>query len=613
MVEYKVTILGKELTIKYLTELEEVKTALTPMYSERVIGFDTETTGLEALRGAKWRLSQLAKTDGEIAVVDMWKCGRGAYEEVAKLLSAEYPVKAMHNGKFDTKFVRNETKLRLMGRIFDSMLAAQVLAFGDITQRVGLDSCLVRYCGESISKDEQTSDWGQYELSESQIIYAGIDAYVNLCLREAMIPKIIDSGTVQTCQIEFDCVDAFALMELNGFYLNQDRWKEQIVEAINSQQDASARLFELSAPAFDQNTLFSGTPLFNPRSPKQLIECFERLGVPLPEDNGKVTTRGWRLKYLVNDYPVVGALLDFREWAKRTSSYGESYLDFVNPTTGRIHADFRSIGALTGRMSSGRPNLQQLPNIEMFRRCFTPQFEDTKLVVADYSAIELRILADYSQEPNFVNAFLNGDDLHTLTGCRLFNTTPDRLTKAQRNFAKTINFGIAYGMGAQTLSIRTGETMDYSERALEDYRDQNPVLCEWLEDIADQALRTGEVRTYSGRLVKLNFDRRDRKSVGDARRNGKNTPPQGGCADIVKLSVGMLHKELAQDRYFHNDEPLAKLVNVVHDEKVLESKDHFAEEAGAILSDCMVKAGEHFIHTIPVEADYEILDKWWKS
>lgn len=613
MRKFTTTALGRELTISYITDTTEAKKALERYFTERVIGFDTETTGLSPL-DSTWRLVQLCTEDGQADVLDMKALGHSIDVPLTRLLEAEYPVKVCHNAKFDIKFARHELKdLTLFGRVYDSMLAAQLLAFGDQSVRVGLAESLLKFCDESISKDEQLSDWTAKTLDNEQIVYAGIDPYAALRLRQAQLPQLIENELINACKIEFGAVDAIATMELNGFYLDPERWIEQMNTSAEHEALTRAEVIDLALPTVDPADCKNGIPVFNPRSPKQLLTCLNKMGVPVPVEKGKQTTSGWRIKHLANDYPIIKALLEFREWSKRKSCYGEAYLDFINPTTGRVHADFRQIGALTGRMSVNRPNLQQLPSIDMFRRCFTNEFEDTRLIVADYSAIELRILADYSKEPNFVNAFLNNEDLHTLTGCRLFNTTPDKLTKAQRNFAKTINFGIAYGMGPQTLSIRTGETKEYSQAVLNTYRDQNPVLCEWLDAVAAETVRSRQVRTYSGRLAKFNFNPRDRNAVGEAERNGKNTPPQGGCADIVKLALHLLHKEIHKPEFRRGDGWKIKLVNVVHDEIVLETDVDVTEVAGEILSRCMETAGSTFIKTVPVIADYEVLTEWIKS
>src|SRR5206468_4508762 len=168
----------------------------------------------------------------------------------------------------------------------------------------------------------------------------------------------------------------------------------------------------------------------------QVSDALVGLGVPMPD-----TTRAWQLQPLANQYPVVAKLLEYRGVAKSLSSFGENILEFIEPATGRVHADFRQIGAPTGRFSCSNPNLQQIPHETVYRRCFRAP-EGRKLVIADYSQIELRILADFSEDKNFIDAFVSGADFHAATAAQIFRIKPEDVTAEQRTFAKRLNFGV---------------------------------------------------------------------------------------------------------------------------------------------------------------------------
>ena len=222
-----------------------------------------------------------------------------------------------------------------------------------------------------------------------------------------------------------------------------------------------------------QASLF-GRPEINLDSQQQVTDALVGLGVPVPE-----TTRAWQLQPLAEQYPVVAKLLEYRGVAKAASSFGENILEFIEPKTGRIHADFRQIGAPTGRFSCSNPNLQQIPHEEEYRRCFRAP-EGRKLVIADYSQIELRILADFSEDKNFIDAFVSGADFHAATAAQVFGIKAEDVTPDQRSFAKRLNFGVVYGIGASRFAMMTGLSQTDAENTMRRYFATYPRMDEWL-------------------------------------------------------------------------------------------------------------------------------------
>ncbi|MBV9242529.1 MAG: hypothetical protein JO314_11030, partial [Acidobacteria bacterium] len=275
----------------------------------------------------------------------------------------------------------------------------------------------------------------------------------------------------------------------------------------------------------------------------------------------------------------------------------------IEPTTERIHPDFRQIGAPTGRFSCSSPNLQQIPHETEYRRCFRAP-DGRKLVIADYSQIELRILADFSKDTNFINAFVSGQDFHRATAAQIFNTRPEDVDSDQRSFAKRLNFGVVYGIGAQRFAMMTGLTERQAEDTLRRYFATYPKMDEWLRVQSKNVLNERQARTASGRLARINFDPNDRSSIGGAQRYAKNMPIQGTSADILKRALRLLHDDIRGTS--------ARLVNIVHDEIVLECDAPDAEATAAKLESAMLRAGEELVKRVPIKVDATIADEWCK-
>jgi DNA polymerase I len=296
-------------------------------------------------------------------------------------------------------------------------------------------------------------------------------------------------------------------------------------------------------------------------------------------------------------------LLEYRTVQKAITSYGENILEYINPVTGRLHADFRQIGAPTGRFSCNNPNIQQVPHGEEYRRCFRAP-EGRKLVIADYSQIELRILADVTGDEGFINAFQSGADLHKTTAAQVFNVSIDEVTGEQRSFAKRLNFGVVYGIGAKRFAMMTGLSDDEAQNIMTRYFQTYRKLDAWLKEAARTAVRQREARTPLGRLARFRFDPQDRQQTSLTERNGKNMPIQGASADILKRALRLLHDGI------HGTS--ANIVNIVHDEIIVECDAAEAGRIQQIVEDSMCAAGEEYVKKVPVKVESEIKDEWIK-
>jgi len=245
-----------------------------------------------------------------------------------------------------------------------------------------------------------------------------------------------------------------------------------------------------------------------------------------------------------------------------------------------------------------------VPHAVEYRRCFSGYPENRKLVIADYSQIELRILAEFSGDQGFIDAFNSGADLHRVTASQVFNSSLDQVTKEQRDFAKRLNFGVVYGIGAQRFALMTGLTTPDAENVLKRYFGTYRQLDTYLREAANRAVTDRQARTASGRLVRFRYDENDRQQISMTQRNGKNTPIQGTSADILKRALKLLKEELKNSS--------AKIVNIIHDEVVVEADADEAASVASKVESVMVAAGEEYLKTVPVKVETEIADEWVK-
>lgn len=590
-----------EVYFQLITDAEALAGACAELASEDVLGFDTETTELDPFDG-EIRLVQFSN-GRDTVVIDLKPfAAKGdprtlsELEPLRRLIAADRPVKIAHNAKFDAKWVSHHLGVTL-GGVFDTMLASQLIAAGDQDRRHSLAEVARFFLDTEVDKTEQVSDWSAEELSHAQIEYAARDAAMMIPLREKIVERLRGDGLIDVAKLEFDCVVPIAEMELNGFYLDEKLWREQLEKVKREQERVAGELQGMLSAGVAQASLF-GVAEINLDSKTQVTDALRNLGVPVPE-----TTRGWQLQPLAAEYPVVEKLLEYRSVAKSLTSFGENILEFVNPKTGRIHADFRQIGAPTGRFSCSRPNVQQIPHGEEYRRCFRAE-EGNKLVIADYSQIELRILAEFSGDRNFIEAFRSGEDFHASAAAQVFNVRPEEVTSDQRTFAKRLNFGVVYGIGAQRFALMTGVSDREAENIMRRYFATYPGLDDWLRKAGTRAVEERIARTASGRMMRFRFDEDDRQKMGSARRNGKNMPIQGTSADILKRALRLLHEEFKGTT--------ARLVNIVHDEIIVETAAAEADETARKLEKAMVAAAEQYVKKVPVKVDVAVSEAWTK-
>jgi DNA polymerase-1 len=571
-----------------VTDSADLESVAEAFREAKCIGLDTETTALNPREG-RVRLLQISGGERTF-VVDLFRVG-----DISSLrgILEEGPTKIGHNLKFDYAFLYVEHGVEL-SPLFDTMLAAQLLSGGEQDTSYALGAVTERYLGKDLDKSPQTEDWGG-ELSETQLEYAARDAAVLPPLYERLRGLLEEEKLGTVSRIEFEAIPAISEMELTGVKLDTERWKN-LEEEVRTRRDAAAGALESHFPTPEGMLPLEGIgPAINLNSPQQVMDAFRSIGIELPD------TKEWTL--LKVDHPVAKSLLEYRELQKKLGTYLETYADYIHPYTGRIHPNFLQCRVPTGRLSCTEPNIQQIPHEDEFRRCFVAD-EGSTLVIADYSQIELRILAEVSGDPGFVEAFQRGEDLHRVTAATMFAVEKEEVTKEQRTAAKRINFGLAYGRGSRSLSAQLGTDGERARKLIDEYFASYPKVQEYLQEMAEKAIEDGRLRTLSGRLRKFRTTGLDRGKRAELRRVAMNFPIQGSSADIAKVAMIYIHRDL--------EDIDAHLINCVHDELVVECEEDLAEEVAGRMRSAMLRAGEVLLDEVPLEVEVAVSREWSK-
>jgi DNA polymerase-1 len=496
---------------RLITDSDELSGVAGTLKNAESIGLDTETTGLNP-RDGRMRLLQLATPDGTFVIDAFEVKDLSPLKEVLE----DGPVKILQNAKFDYAFLWDEHHISL-SPIFDTMLAAQLLDGGDQKGKsYSLEAVAERYLDEEVDKSARRDDWSG-KLSERQIEYAARDAEILLPLREKLAAQLAEEKLGTVSKIEFGAVGTIAEMEIAGIKLDVEKWKE-LEKTVRERRDRAAKHLESYFPEPDGVLPLEGLePQLNLNSPQQITTAFRSLGIELAD------TKLWTL--LKVEHPAAKALLEYRELQKKLGTYLETYPTFIHPKTGRIHASFLQCRVPTGRLACTNPNVQQIPHEDEFRSCFVAE-EGNTLVIADYSQVELRILAEVSEDPVFVEAFRNSEDLHRVTAASMYGVKMEEVTKDQRSAAKRINFGLMYGRGAKSLSAQLGTGEERGRKLIDEYFANYPGVKRFLQETAGRATKTRKLRTLSGRIRKFG-DTSVSDDRGALRREAMNYPIQG--------------------------------------------------------------------------------------
>ncbi|MFN3885115.1 MAG: DNA polymerase I, partial [Rhodocyclaceae bacterium] len=544
---------------------------LTKLDRAELVAFDTETTALEPMQAKLVGLS-FAIAPGQAAYLPLGHSYAGApaqlpfdatLEKLRPWLESNRHKKLGQHLKYDRHVLANHG-LRLAGIAEDTLLESYVLEAHESHE---LSALARRHCGlETISYDEVTGK-GAARIPFSQVTierateYAAEDADVTLRVHRVLAPRLAAEEKLARLyrEIELPIAEILFRMERHGVLIDSAALAEQSAAL-------GQRLREIEAEAHR----LAGQP-FNLNSPKQLAEIlFERLGLPVIKKtpSGTPSTDEEVLARLAEDYPLPKRLLEHRQLSKLKGTYTDKLPKMVNPATGRVHTSYSQAVAVTGRLASSDPNLQNIPVRTEEGRKIRAAFvapPGCRLVSADYSQIELRIMAHLSGDAGLLAAFAQGEDIHRATAAEVFGITPLEVTAEQRRAAKAINFGLIYGMSAFGLARQIGVERATAQAYIERYFARYPGVARYMEETRAKAREQGYVETIFGRRLWLP----DIRSGSPGRRQAAeraaiNAPMQGTAADLIKLAM------IRVQRWLDEEGMQAKLILQVHDELVLE-------------------------------------------
>lgn len=568
---------------------EEGKPFLEKLKSADVLAVDTETTGLDA-RKDRLRMIQIGAPGLPVLLIDCFSFLRDSGGSIFLREALEgSAVKIFHNAKFDLQFLR-KAGVRAVP-VFDTMLAAELLRPCGGPRKVSLAAVASHYLGEELDKTEQTGDWGG-RLTRARLEYAALDAGILLRLWECLGQKLCENGLERAAQIEFDCVPALAWTEYDGICLDLAQWKRLTEDVEIQYEKALQALYAYSGQPSRQLTLWGTEEAWdvNFDSNVYILKLLQKNGIP-------VTATSHYSLAPYHDHPLVKALTDYRKYAKLLSGFLHPVPGQLHPVTGRLHPRYGQIGAYSGRMCCWGPNIQQIPREARFRSCFVAP-EGRKLVLADYSQIELRVAAQISGDVRMKGAYARGEDLHRLTASLVSHIPINQVTPVQRQAAKAVNFGLIFGMGAAGLqqyaaqSYGVDMTLEDAKRFRDSFFRAYAGISWWHHDLKAGTFTEG--RTLTGR--KFLFSSQSGVAIL------ANTPVQGTAADILKRALGLLFGQLEGKDW--------KIVGIVHDEILMETPETEAQEAADTLKRVMEQAGRDILSSVPCVAEAKTADSW---
>ena len=540
---------------------------LEKLLKQSSVCFDTETTGLDALQAEL------------VGIAFSWEQQKGYYlalpqdqEEAQAIIDTFRPFfenpqieKIGHNLKYDLK-VLLKYDLRVAGPLFDTMIA-HYLINPDMRHNMDvLAETYLNYSPQSITeligrKGKNQGSMRDVPLDQ-QTQYAVEDADITLQLKHHFEKELAESATTDLFKtVELPLVEVLTDMEAEGINLN--------VNFLNQ----LSKTLTADIAVLEKDIYGEVGETFNLASPKQLgVILFEKLKLvdkPKKTKTGQYSTAEDILSYLAKDHPIVDKILEWRSLQKLENTYVSALPNDLNPQTLRIHTVYNQAVAATGRLSSNNPNLQNIPirtpRGQEVRKAFIPRDSDHILMAADYSQIELRIIAALSKDPAMVKAFQNNEDIHAATAARVFDVPIEEVNREQRSNAKTVNFGIVYGVSAFGLSQQTKLNRTESKALIDTYYNSYPQLKQYISDQVNFARENGYVSTVLGRRRYLK-DINSQNAVvrGAAERNAVNAPIQGSAADIIKLAMIQIHQKIINENW------QSKMLLQVHDELVFD-------------------------------------------
>ncbi|NNK87968.1 MAG: DNA polymerase I [Flavobacteriaceae bacterium] len=577
------------------------------LMQQKSVCFDTETTGLDPI------------TAELVGIAFSWEASKGYYlpipegkSEVKSLLDKIKPFfdspdieKIGQNLKYDIKVLR-KYEIDVRGPLFDTMLA-HYLINPDMRHNMDvLSEAYLNYTPISIEsligkKGKNQKSMRDVPLDE-QTEYAVEDADITLQLKQHFQKELLEANTKELFEkIEVPLLRVLADMELEGINLDEDFLNSLSDELVDDIRSLELKIYEKAGEEF------------NIASPRQLgVILFEKMRLvdkPKKTKTGQYSTAEDVLRTLSKEHEIIQDILDYRGLSKLKSTYVDALPNQVLKETGHVHTDYMQTVAATGRLSSNNPNLQNIPirteRGRLVRKAFIPRNSEYTLLAADYSQIELRIIAALSEEENMIEAFKRGEDIHASTAAKVFGVPLEEVTRAQRANAKTVNFGIIYGVSAFGLSNQTDLSRKEAKELIDTYFRTYPKLKSYISNQVDFARDNGYVQTVLGRRRYLK-DINSRNAVvrGGAERNAINAPIQGSAADIIKIAMINIHEKLSSGSF------KTKMLLQVHDELVF---DAFKGELDSVQQMIKSEMESAYDLAVPLIVDIGLGDNWLEA
>lgn len=584
------------------------KDLLNELLKQKEVCIDTETTSLDVLEARLVGFS-FCYTPGQayyIPVPDNEKETTAILQEFLPFFESDTIVKIGQNIKYDYSVLQNYD-ICMKGPFFDTMLAHYVV---QPEQRHGMDYLSETYLHyKPIATEELIGPKGKKQKSMRDLPveqvgeYCNEDTDVTFRLKQVLEPQVKETDTVKVLyDIELPLVPVLSGMEREGIRIDVDFLNNYSAGLEKELKDCEKRVYEQAGEEF------------NLSSPRQLGEVlFEKLKLDpkaKKTKTGQYATGEDVLKKLASGHPVVHDILEYREISKLKSTYVDALPTMINAHTGRVHTSFMQAVAVTGRLSSQYPNLQNIPvrtaRGKEIRKAFIPRNENYTLLSADYSQIELRIVAAMSKDPNMTEAFKEGRDIHTATAARVYGIEEKDVTKEMRYKAKSVNFGLIYGQGAFGLAENLGISRTEAKQLIDTYFEQYTSIKKYMDDQINKAREIGYVQTVTGRkrwlsdINSANFTVR-----GFAERNAINMPIQGTAADMIKLAMIRIEQAFKEHQF------QSKMLLQVHDELVFDARKEEVEAVKKVILECMESAlplGE-----VPVVAEVGTGENWLEA
>ncbi len=602
----KSTIAENDHIYQFIDNPKAQKILVSNLLKQKAVCFDTETTSLNELEAELIGMSFSYKKGLAyyIPISENQEEAQETVEIFRPFFEDQNVLKIAHNLKYDYKVLQNYN-IDVEGKIFDTMIAHYLL---NPDGRHGMDYLSEMYLDyKPVSIETLIGKKGKNQLTlreldiPTQTNYAAEDADVTFQLYELFAPQLTKENVEKLFyDVEMPLMKVLAKIELTGVKLDSNWLAKESIDLENDLRLLESKIFELSGEEFNMN------------SPKQLGEIlFEKMQLDpkaKKTKTGQYATSEDVLQKLSSKHEIITSILEYRTLQKLKSTYVDALPGQIDKKDNRVHTTFAQTVAATGRLASVNPNLQNIPirtlRGQQIRGAFVAD-EGKKIISADYSQIELRLIAEISGEQNMIKAFQNGEDIHASTAAKLFGIDLSEVSKTQRSQAKTVNFGIIYGQGAFALAEQTGLSRTEAKKMIDSYYETYPRLKEYMAEQVKKAQNLGFVETILGRRRHLKDINSSNFVVkAHAERNAVNAPIQGSAADIIKLAMIKIENELETQKLE------TKMLLQVHDELLFETPIAEIETATALIKKEMESA---FETKVPLLVEVGVGDNWLEA